>query len=449
MTQGVIWKQLLDFSIPMAIGLLFQQLYNTVDTIVVGQFVGKQALAAVGSTGSIINTLVGLCAGLATGAGVVISQYYGARDNERLSDAVHTAIVLTFILGVIATGLGVLLVHPMLNLMSTPADVFPQAEQYLTIYFAGVSGLLLYNMGSGILRAVGDSLRPLYFLAFSAVVNTCLDLLFVIKFGLGIAGVAYATILSQFLSAALVMFVLSHTRAAYGIRWRRLRIKRDCLSRILMIGFPSGFQQAITAFSNVFVQSYINAFGSNCMAGWSCYNKLDIFTLIPVQSIALASSTFVGQNYGAGQLPRAKKGVSQALRMSLSITAALSLVLILLAQTLVRLFTQDEEVIAYGARFITMISPFYVTVCFNQIYGGALRGIGNVNTPTIIMLSSFVVFRQIYLYVNKVLEGGFIPVALAYPAGWVLCSLLMILFYRRSLLCRADISPGPAEPKTV
>lgn len=444
MTEGVIWKQLVRFSIPMAIGLLFQQLYNTVDTIVVGRFVGKEALAAVGSTSSIVNMLVGLCAGLATGASVVISQCYGAREHQKLHDAVHTTILVTLVLSIFATVAGVLIVPPMLRLMETPADVFGEAQAYLTIYFAGVSGLLIYNMGSGILRAVGDSRRPLYFLIFSAVVNTFFDLLFVVRFHLGVEGVAYATILSQFLSALLVLFVLTHDQAPYGIRWRRLCIRRETLSRILSIGLPSGLQQAVTSFSNVFVQAYINFFGSACMAGWSSYNKLDVFILIPLQSIALASTTFVGQNHGAGKLSRARQGARQALGMSLVITAALSALLILCARPLLSLFTPDPEVIEYGARFIMLISPFYVTTCFNQIFAGALRGVGSANVPMAIMLFSFVAFRQLYLFVNSRLGNSFVLVALAYPAGWVVCSVLLTLFYRRSALCRAQ--PGaPAE----
>lgn len=436
MTEGVIWKQLLQFSIPMAVGLLFQQLYNTVDAVVVGNFVGKEALAAVGSTSSIINMLVGLSAGLSTGASVLISQRYGAHDDRGLRDAVHTAIASTLILCVFATVVGILIVNPMLRMMSTPEDVFQEAQTYLTIYFAGITGLLIYNMGSAILRAVGDSRRPLYFLCFSAVNNIIFDLLFVLAFGWGVAGVAYATILSQFLSALLVLFSLTHDNAAYGIRWRELCIRREVLRGIFSVGLPSGIQQGITAFSNVFVQSYINGFGSACMAGWSSYNKLDAFILIPVQSIALASTTFVGQNWGAKKLTRARQGVRQTLLMSLGITALLTVVLILLARPLLELFGNDEAMLDYGQRFILLISPFYVTICFNQIYGGALRGIGSAKSPMMIMLFAFVLFRQLFLLGNQLLGGDFVGVALAYPMGWVMCSSLLALYYRRSPLCR-------------
>lgn len=444
MTEGVIWEQLLQFSIPMALGLLFQQLYNTVDAVVVGNFVGKEALAAVGSTGSIINMLVGLCAGLSTGASVLISQRYGAHDDKGLHDAVHTTVTVTLVLCAVVTALGLVIVKPMLRLMSTPEDVFQEANTYLTIYFAGISGLLMYNMGSAVLRAVGDSRRPLYFLIFSAVNNIVFDLLFVMVFHLGVAGVAYATILSQFLSAVLVLFSLTHDHAAYGIRWRSLCIRRDVLRSILNVGLPSGIQQGITAFSNVFVQSYINGFGSACMAGWSSYNKLDAFILIPVQSIALASTTFVGQNWGAGKVKRARQGVRQTMVMSLIITAALAGLLMLLARPMLTLFGSDEATLAYGRRFILLISPFYITICFNQIFGGALRGIGNAKIPMIIMISSFVVFRQLFLMVNNLLGNSFLGVAMAYPLGWVLCSALISICYRRSALFRTP----PAQPET-
>lgn len=450
MTQGVIWKQIVGFAVPMAVGLLFQQLYNTVDAIVVGRFVGMEALAAVGSTSNIINMIVGFFAGLSTGASVVISQCYGAHDYKKLQDAVHTTISLTFAMSVLATVLGVLIVPSMLTMMATPADVLDEATVYLTIYFSGVSGLMIYNLGSGILRAVGDSRRPLYFLCFSAVINIFLDLLFVIRFHMGVEGVAYATIISQYLSAALVLFVLSRTHAPYGIRWRRLCLRREMLERILTIGLPSGVQQAITSFSNVFVQSYINFFGAACMAGWSCYSKLDVFIVIPLQSIALASTTFVGQNYGANNLKRASQGARQALILSVTVTLLCSGLTMLLGRPLIRLFSTDEEVVGYGVYFITMISPFYFLLCFNQVYAGALRGVGNANRPMFIMLFSFVVLRQLYLFVNKTFLGNsFLLTTFAYPVGWLACSTLITLCYRRSVLCREPAAEGSSVKSGV
>ena len=438
MTEGNIWMHMIRFSVPTAIGLLFQQLYNTVDTLVVGQFVGKQAQAAVGSTGPIINTVVGFCAGLATGASVVISQRYGAHDQEGLSKAVHTTVAVTFLLSLIATAIGQVIIMPMLRFMQTPEDVIGDSSLYLTIYFAGISGILFYNLGSGILRAVGDSRRPLLFLILSALLNTGLDLLFVIVFGMKTDGVALATVLSQLLSAALILITLSTEKGSYGIRWRQLRIDRESVRQILRIGLPSSVQAAITSFSNVFVQSYINYFGSACMAGYGIYGKIDAFVLIPVQSISMSSTTFVGQNWGAKQPARARAGVRAATLMSLLSTAVLGLLVFVLARPLMRLFSPEEDVIEYGIRFIRIITPFYLAVCFNQIYAGALRGIGDATMPTVIMLISFVAFRQVYLAVTRALGAGFLAVALAYPVGWILCSTLLLIRYSRSPLVRGD-----------
>lgn len=438
MTQGSIFRHMVAFAVPMMMGLLFQQLYNTVDTIVVGQFVGKEALAAVGSTGAIINTLVGFSAGLSTGSSVVISQCYGAHDHKKLGKAVHTTLCITFLMAIAATLLGRLLTGPLLRMMSTPADVFDEAKIYLDIYFSGIAGLLIYNMGSGILRAVGDSRRPLYFLLFSASMNTALDLLFVIVFRLGIRGVAYATILSQFVSALLILWVLTRDHGPYGLRWKQLAIDREMVGRIFSIGLPGGIQQALTSFSNVFVQSYINFFGSACMAGWSSYNKLDIFLFLPAQAIAMASTTFVGQNYGAKQMKRAKEGVRDSLIMSIACTATLAVVVMIFAEPLIRLFTAEKDVMEYGVYFIRRISPFYVACCFNQIYGAALRGIGSAKVPMVIMLFSFVFFRQLFLLVVKLLGHSLIGVSMAYPAGWIMCSTLLFVFYRRSALYKAE-----------
>ena len=443
MTEGNIWMHMIRFSVPTAIGLLFQQLYNTVDTLVVGQFVGKQAQAAVGSTGPIINTVVGFCAGLATGASVVISQRYGAHDQEGLSKAVHTTVAVTFLLSLIATAIGQVIIMPMLRFMQTPEDVIGDSSLYLTIYFAGISGILFYNLGSGILRAVGDSRRPLLFLILSALLNTGLDLLFVIVFGMKTDGVALATVLSQLLSAALILITLSTEKGSYGIRWRQLRIDRESVRQILRIGLPSSVQAAITSFSNVFVQSYINYFGSACMAGYGIYGKIDAFVLIPVQSISMSSTTFVGQNWGAKQPARARAGVRAATLMSLLSTAVLGLLVFVLARPLMRLFSPEEDVIEYGIRFIRIITPFYLAVCFNQIYAGALRGIGDATMPTVIMLISFVAFRQVYLAVTRALGAGFLAVALAYPVGWILCSTLLLIRYSRSPLVRGGAGkPG-------
>lgn len=431
MTEGVIWKQLVYFAIPLLIGNLFQQLYNTVDSIVVGNFVSKQALAAVGSTGPIINTLVGFFMGLATGASVVISQYYGARDNKNLRLAVHTTLIMTFVLCIVFTFAGIAIVPAMLRFMKTPDDVFAESAQYLRIYFMGVTGLMIYNIGSGILRAIGDSRRPLYFLCFSSVVNIGLDLLFVLKFRMGIAGVAYATIIAQFASAILVLVVLSNKSEPYGIVWRELRLSKAILKVIVRVGMPAGLQQAVTSFSNVFVQSYINAFGSSCMAGWTSYAKIDQFVMLPMQSLSLASTTFVGQNLGAHQLDRAKKGMRTSLSIAIGSTVFLAILLNIFASQLLQLFNQEPDVLRYGLIFVRFMSPFYVLCCWNQIFSGALRGAGDSTGPMVILLASFVVFRQIYLFVASQLFHSIYVTALAYPMGWLLCSVLVYIRYRR------------------
>jgi len=324
----------------------------------------------------------------------------------------------------------------MLAFMQTPEDVMADAGLYLTIYFAGISGILFYNLGSGILRAVGDSRRPLFFLILSALLNTVLDLLFVLGFHMKVDGVALATVLSQILSALLILLTLSLEKETYGIRWRQIRVDRESLGQILRIGLPSSIQSAITSFSNVFVQSYINYFGSACMAGYGIYGKIDAFALIPVQSISMSSTTFVGQNWGAQQPARARQGVRVATVMSIIATAVLGLLVFVLARPLMTLFSPEEDVIEYGIRFIRIVTPFYLAICFNQIYAGALRGVGDATMPTVIMLISFVAFRQVYLAVSKALGAGFVAVALAYPVGWILCSTLLIIRYSRSVLVR-------------
>jgi len=430
MTQGVIWKQLLLFALPLMVGNLFQQFYNTVDSIVVGNFVGKEALAAVGSVGPIINSLIGFFSGMSTGAGVVIAQSYGAKNNGKVSSAVHTTLCLTFLLCIIFTMVGVVITPFMLHLMSTPDDVFQEAAEYLRIYFSGISGLMVYNMGAGILRAVGDSKHPLYFLIFSACTNTVLDLLFVTVFRLGIAGVAWATVISQILSALLILRLLSKTDASYQLKMHLLKMDFGILGEILRLGFPAAIQQMITAFSNVFVQSYINVFGSDVMAGWSTYTKIDQFIMLPMQSVALATTTFVGQNYGAGKTDRVKKGTRSALALSMSVSLICMTPLLLMAPHMVQLFNREPAVVSYGTLFLRTLSPLYLLCCINQVCASALRGLGDSKAPMFIMLGSFVLFRQVYLFIISRTVGTVLAVAFGYPMGWLVCSLCISIYYR-------------------
>lgn len=432
MTVGPIWKHLLAFAFPLIIGNLFQQLYNTVDSVVVGQFVGKEALAAVGSVGPIMNTLIGFFMGLSAGAGVAISQAYGAKEPQKVHDAVHTSIFLTLIMAIVFTVVGVAFVPFMLRLMDTPEDVIPGATAYLRIYFAGVAGLMFYNMGSGILRAVGDSKRPLYFLVFSAITNTVLDLLLVIVFKMGIAGVALATVISQCLSAILTLWVLCRSHGDYQLIFSDVRPNKDMIKRIVSLGIPTGIQQAVTSFSNVFVQSYINQFGSACMAGWSSYSKIDQFVMLPMQGIALASTTFTGQNLGAKQIDRSKKGVRTAFLMGEFSTLLLMIPVMIFAPFMINLFNSDPDVISYGSLFIHWMTPFYLLCVINQIYAGALRGAGDTKAPMVIMLGSFVVFRQIYLFTISHIINTELWIAMGYPFGWILASVGSLLYYKFS-----------------
>ena len=430
MTQGPILRQVLMFSLPLMLGNVFQMLYNTVDSIVVGNFVGKEALAAVGSTTMIVNMLVFFFNGFSVGAGVVIASHFGARDNERLHTAIETTMAMTFILCAAFTALGLALVRPMLRLMSTPADVLDDAVTYLSIYFMGFSGLLIYNMGSGILRAVGDTARPLMFLILTSLLNIVLDLLFVIAFKMGIAGVAWATIVSQFVSAALILRLLTVTDAIYKLSWRDLSVNRGVLRRILSVGLPAGFQSVVTAFSNVFVQSYINFFGSSCMAGWSCYNKLDQFIMLPMQSTAMAATTFVSQNIGAKQPERAARGARVAILLSLTVTAVVGAVIVAFAPASVRLFSQDASVIEFGVLFIRVNTFFLLFNCVNHTLAGALRGMGDARGPMVIMLLCFVAIRQVYLFVlTRFIANTPLWVGFGYPVGWMCCCALEVGYY--------------------
>ena len=289
---------------------------------------------------------------------------------------------------------------------------------------------MLYNMGSGILRAVGDSRRPFYFLVVSALLNIALDLFFVIGLGMKVEGVAYATILSQGVSAALILVVLAQGEDCVRLQWKDLRVDWRILRQIIRIGVPSALQMAITSFSNVFVQSYINFFGLDCMSGWTTYSKLDQFIILPVQSLGLAATTFVGQNLGTDQVDRAKKGTRDAFFLSVGITVVISAAAIALAPWLVAFFNDKPEVVAYGTLFLRNMCPCYVFICVNQVYSGSLRGAGISQPPTYIMLASFVVFRQIYLYIMaNYISNTILPIAMGYPAGWLVCSILTLIYY--------------------
>lgn len=430
MTQGSIMKQVVLFALPLMLGNVFQMLYNTVDSIVVGNFVGKEALAAVGSTTALVNIMVFFFNGFSVGAGVVIARHFGARNMQKLHISVETTMAATFAMCVLFTVGGVLAVKPMLRFMATPDDVFQDATTYLRIYIAGISGLLIYNMGSGILRAVGDTTRPLYFLVLTSVMNIVLDLVFVLGLKLGISGVAFATIISQFISAGLTLRLLSGTEDIYKLTWNDLKIDWDVLRQIFAVGLPTAIQSVLTSFSNAFVQSYINSFGSGVMAGWSTYNKLDQFVFLPIQSLSMAATTFVSQNLGAGQKERAAKGTFATVGFSLAVTAVIVTFVQIFAKTLVALFTSDEEVITLGAMFVATNSFFLLFNCINHVLAGALRGRGDSRAPMIIMLLTFVLMRQIYLFVlTRYISNTPRWVGFGYPVGWMFCCVIEIAYY--------------------
>ena len=432
MTEGSIPRLLITFAIPLLLGNIFQQFYNMVDTWVVGNYVSNEAFSAVGTVGPVINMLIGLFLGLSSGAGVVISQFFGAGREERVRDTVHTAMIMTFVLAVVMTIAGLFLKPLLLSLMKTPTEVYTQADAYLSIYFVGVAGLLFYNIGASILQGTGDSRRPFYFLATAALLNIILDLVFVLVFHMGVEGVAWATVIAQAVSAILTVYTLMHVDTCVRLNLKEIRFHGDILSRIVRVGIPAALQMAIISFSNIFVQSYINQFGADIMSGWTAYSKIDALMLLPMQSIGLATTTFVGQNVGVGKTDRAKQGVRISILMSFIATVIPMVPVMIFAPQLVSFFNSKAEVISAGAMFLHWISPFYVLSCPSNVHACALRGSGNSRGPMFIQIASFVVFRQIYLFImSNFIANEPIPIAMGYPAGWMVCMIAMYLYYRK------------------
>ena len=330
------------------------------------------------------------------------------------------------------TAIGILMIPLVLDLMNTPEAVLPEAKTYLLIYFAGLSGLLVYNMGAGILRAVGDSQRPFYFLCVSAVTNTVLDLVFVIYFDMGVAGVAYATIIAQALSATLVVITLMRSKSCIRFELRQLKITFSLLKKIIKVGIPAALQLAITSFSNIFVMSYINYFKEDVMSAWTTYTKIDQFMFLPMQSLSLSATTFVGQNLGADKPERAKKGTTISLMLAFALSALIMIPVMIFSPQLALFFNPKPEVVSYATTLLLWLTPFYLLCCVNQVYAGALRGSGNSRIPMIAMLLSFVLFRQGYLFImSNYISNTLIPVAMGYPAGWFVCSLILFVYYHK------------------
>lgn len=430
--KGSIYKSILWFSIPLLVGNLFQQLYNTVDSYVVGNYVNSNALAAVGASTPVINMLVGFFMGLATGAGVVISQYFGAGRIKKMQRAVHSSLALTGILCIAFTVIGLICTHPLLNAIGVPKEVLPHSSLYLMIYFSGISFGLIYNMGSGILRAIGDSRRPLVYLVVASVVNIALDFLFVCVFGWGIAGVGVATVIAQAISASMVMYQLIHTNEDYRVRVKEISFDRHIVRKIIQVGFPAAFQQSLTSFSNVIVQSYINSFGAAAMAGYSSTIRIDGFLQLPLQSFNMAITTFVGQNMGAKQYNRVRKGIKSAWLMCSIIILSGSIIMWLFGSQLVGIFTNDKEVIEAGVTMIKVFAPFYIILPVVQILNGALRGAGLSKVPMYFMVGSFVILRQIYLMIAVPLTHNLAFVFAGWPITWATCAIGLFIYYRKA-----------------
>ena len=431
MTEGNIPRHLISFAIPLLIGNLFQMMYNMVDTWVVGHFVSDAAFSAVGTLGSVTNLMIGCFMGLTSGAGVVISRFFGAKKYDRVKSAVNTSVIMTVVLCIAFTVLGLALIPVFLKILDMPSDVRAEAVIYLGIWFSGISGLMIYNMGSAIMRAVGDSRRPFIYLVVAAITNTVLDLLFVIVFKWGVAGVAIATVIAQALSATLTVISLHKEESCVKITFTGIRAEGELVREIVRVGFPAALQMAITSFSNIFVQSYINYFGKECMGGWTAYTKIDQIVLLPMQSLSLASTTFVGQNIGQHQVKRAEQGANTALLMSFGATAALILPIMIFSGFFVSIFNTNPDIISYGTLFLRWLTPFYLFWCVNQVYAGALRGVGNSIAPMIIMLSCFVLFRQTYLFVvSRFISNTILPIAMGFPAGWALSAVITFIYYK-------------------
>ena len=429
-TEGVIWKQLLLFFFPIVFGTFFQQIYNTADTIVVGRFVGKQALAAVGGSASqISNLIVGFFVGLSSGAAVVISQFYGAKDKKNVSKALHTAFAFSIAAGIFLTVAGILLTRPALLLMKTPTDVVEDSAIYLHIYFGGMIFNLIYNMGASILRAVGDSKRPLYVLIITCVLNIILDLLFVVVLGMGVTGVAAATVTSQVISALLVVGMLLKTEEIYVLKLREIRFDQRMLSSVLRIGIPAGLESVMYNISNIVIQVFVNNLGTDTVAAWGTLGKIDAIFWMVINAFAISITTFVGQNYGAGKYHRMRKSVRVCMTMSMVGATALIAVMYAFAPWIYSLFTTDSAVIGHGVHMSRFLLPSYFIYVIIGILSGALRGTGKVLVPMILTSGGVCSLRILWLFTAGQMYPGINTIMLSYPVSWSITAVLFIVYY--------------------
>lgn len=449
-TEGVIWKQLLFFFFPILLGTLFQQLYNTADTVVVGRFVGTKALAAVGgSTGQIVNLVVNFFVGLASGATVIIARYYGARDRIKLNNALHTAIALSIVGGIVTAVAGISLTPFLLQMMNTPADVIEGSTMYLRIYFAGIIFVFVYNIGSGILRAVGDSKRPLYFLIVCCFLNIFLDILFVVYLKLGVKGAAFATVISQAVSALLVILSLTKSVDIYRLRPNKIRFYKSLLIAIVTIGLPAGLQSVMYGISNIIIQTSLNSLGTETVAAHTAFAKIDAIYWMISGAFSVSIITFIGQNYGARKFDRMKKSIKVCLFMDLIASLLLTTVMMVAGPYLLRLFTSDQEVIEIGMQIIHIIAPSYALFIFIEILSSSLRGMGNVVIPMLMTCGGVCVLRILWIFLFVRTHLSVTTILMSYPISWGFTAVLFIIyfmFYQKKFFRRCmEETETPAE----
>lgn len=428
LTEGNIWKQLLLFSLPILFGNVFQQTYNMVDSVIVGRFVGDDALAAVGSSSNIIHLLLSAFFGISMGAGVVIAKYYGAKDWEGVSRGVHTMVAFGLTGGILFTVLGELLTPHILQWIGTPEEVMVESQIYFRIFFVGTIFSSMYNIGSGILRAVGDSRRPLYYLIYACIINVVLDLLFVAVFEWGVAGAAWATVIAQGFKFLLIMRALTRKNEVYCVSWRKLRFHKEELKAIVAIGLPSGLQNSIVSISNIVVQSSINSFGALALAGYGAYSKIDGFAMMPASAFAMATTTFVGQNIGAKNFDRVKKGAKTGLFLNMITAESIGILLAIIAPFLLRIFTDDPQIIAYGALQASICGPFYCLCAGSHAMAGMLRGAGKSTIPMMVIILFWCGLRMSWItFVARPIHIVDF-VFYAYPITWA-CSFIVLGIY--------------------
>ena len=447
-TEGVIWKQLLIFFFPILLGTNFQQMYNTVDTIIVGRVVGTTALAAVGATGPLVNMVNGFFIGISSGATVILSQNYGAGNRQGVQDALHTGVTLSLGLGAIITVLGVGLGPWVMSLMNMPKNCMGDASVYLRIYFAGAIGSMVYNMGAGILRAMGDSRRPMLFLMATCVLNVVLDVLFVAVLKMGVAGAALATTVSQFISAVLPILVLLRLPED-ALDLRKLRIDRKLLGRILRIGVPAGLQFVTFDFSNILIQSGVNSFGDVTMAAWTAHGKTDAITWMISGAFGVSVTTFVGQNFGAQKYRRIRQSVWISLAMSVALVGAVAALILTFRTQILGIYTDDLNVVAVGSMIMLSIMPFNVVFMPIEVFAGTMRGVGYSVMPTLITGSCVCLFRILWLMTVVRRWHTLKMLTICYPISWILAATVFFIVYLRGNWLRSRIAQCGMAPETA